>query len=361
MTTHRFPRLLLLGLAVAASRCGAPAVEDIETATKVPVEVQAARVDTIESRIEAAGVVTPAPGADFVITAPEAARIAEIPKAEGESVRAGDVLVRFDIPSLAAEVAGKKADLAQAQARVESTRAAVTRLTGLVDRGIAARREVEEARRDQAEAEAAVARAQGEVAAALTMAERAVVTARFAGVVAKRWHNAGDLVEASSTDPILRVIDPRELEVVASIPAVDAPRVVVGRKGLVTGPGADEPEEATVIARPTQIDAAGSVAPVRLAFKGATRWTSGTPVQVAIVADQHAKVIVVPALAIVRDGGDTFVMVAGTDDVAHRKAVTLGLVTGDLAEVSSGVAAGDRVIVRGQGGLPDGAAVTVKP
>jgi multidrug efflux pump subunit AcrA (membrane-fusion protein) len=39
--------------------------------------------------------------------------------------------------------------------------------------------------------------------------------------------------------------------------------------------------------------------------------------------------------------------------------VAVGVVSRDAAEIRSGIKAGDRVIVRGQNGLPDGAAVSV--
>ena len=62
--------------------------------------MQPAVVKTIRGiRSSATAIVTPAPGADLVVTAPEAARIAEMPHAEGERVRKGDLLVRFDIPT----------------------------------------------------------------------------------------------------------------------------------------------------------------------------------------------------------------------------------------------------------------------
>ena len=52
-------------------------------------------------------------------------------------------------------------------------------------------------------------------------------------------------------------------------------------------------------------------------------------------------------------------MVVGADSKAHRKEVEIGVVTADAAEIHKGVAAGEKVIVRGQNGLPDGAAVTI--
>jgi RND family efflux transporter MFP subunit len=358
MTTHRAPCLALV-LALAAVRCSSPAVEEVETTAPVPVEVKAAVVATVESRIHASGLVAPAPGADWTIVAPEAARIAQISKAEGDAVNAGDVLVRFDIPTLASNLSGRRAEVAQARARLETARAAVTRLTGLVDRGIASRREVQEAERDRAEAEAALARAESDAAAARLLADRAVVTARFSGVIAKRWHNPGDLVDASSSDPILRVIDPRTLQVVASVPAADLVRIVVGRPAEVTGPGGGDPEEITVSTKAAQMDQTGSVGEVRLTFKARTRFTAGMPVQVSIVGEQHVGVVTVPTEAVLHDGEEAFVMVAGTDNVAHRQVVTLGLEGDGAVEIVKGVAAGDRVIVRGQTALPDGAAVAV--
>ena len=249
----------LFVVSIALAGCSHEPVEEVATESVVEVEVKPAAVGNIEGHINVTGVVVPAPGADWTIVAPEPARIAELPKAEGDRVGTGDVLVRFDIPTLNAGASGKRAEVMQARARVDSTRAAVTRIAGLVERGVAAKRELEEAQRDQADAEGALARAESEAGAASALAGRMVVTARFPGVVAKRWHNPGDMVEAAASDPILRVIDPSKLQAVASVPASDLPRVVVGRPGHVVGPGGTAQQEATVLTRPAQLDPRGLV------------------------------------------------------------------------------------------------------
>ncbi len=66
-----------------------------------------------------------------------------------------------------------------------------------------------------------------------------------------------------------------------------------------------------------------------------------------------------PPAAIVRDGEVTIVMTVGADSKAHRNEVEVGVVTPDAAEIRKGSSQGDRVVVRGQNGLPDGAAVTI--
>jgi multidrug efflux pump subunit AcrA (membrane-fusion protein) len=64
--------------------------------------------------------------------------------------------------------------------------------------------------------------------------------------------------------------------------------------------------------------------------------------------------------ALVSEEGERFVMVVDADNKAHKRPVTVGLSTRTLAEVTAGIKAGDRVIVRGQDGLPEGAAVAVE-
>ncbi len=141
---------------------------------------------------------------------------------------AGDLLVRFDIPASGAEVSRQRGEIARAEAQIANARAAQTRAKDLFERGIAARKEMEDADRDLAEAEAVLAEAQAALAAADSVAARAVVRAPFAGVVARRLHNPGDVVEAAATDPVLRLVDPRRIEVVANVSLGDVMRVVLG-------------------------------------------------------------------------------------------------------------------------------------
>jgi RND family efflux transporter MFP subunit len=345
-------------LATAIAGCGRRTLEQTETTGSVAVSVETAVSGSIDSTLSVMGVVQPAPGGDWTIIAPDTGRVLELPKAEGDAVAAGDLLVRFDIPSLPAELDARRAGLAQAQAQLTRATQEVERVAPLVDKGVAARRDVEDARRAQAEAQAAVAQAQSAVAAATALAGRATVRAKFAGVIVRRWHSPGDLVEASASDPVLRVIDPHALQISASVAAADVDRVVAGHTGFAVGPSG-EGEPVRVLTRPVQVDAATTMADVRLAFAKPTRLTAGTPVQVVLTAERHDNAVVVPAAAIVHDDDEVFVMVVDKDNKAHRHDVVVGLTTPEKVEILSGVAAGDVVVTRGQAELPDGGAVTI--
>jgi RND family efflux transporter MFP subunit len=348
-----------IGILCVVSACHHNAPEETETESPVLVQVEQARSGPVREVMSATGMVTAAPGAELVVTAPEAARIVELPKAEGDRVHAGDLLVRFDIPSLTAGAASGRAGIEQAQARVENAKAAATRLQGLFERGVAARKEVEDAERELREATAALAQAQSASGAANALADRTVVRATFAGVVAKRFHNPGDMVEPGQTEPILRVVDPSRLEITAAVPVAALARIASNSPAHVTVPGSDEPIDAVVVARPAAVDPGSVTASVRLRPSSVAGLTVGVAVGVEILGPEHTATVLVPPAAIVRDGEATVVMTVGADSKAHRNEVEVGVVNPDVAEIKKGIKAGDKVIVRGQNGLPDGAGVTI--
>jgi hypothetical protein len=103
MRTVQDWRRWLIALAVSAALCAGactqPTPEEVESEAVVPVRIATAEKGTIRGVVHATGLVTPAPGAELIVIAPEAARIAEIHLGEGERVKRGDVLVRFEILS----------------------------------------------------------------------------------------------------------------------------------------------------------------------------------------------------------------------------------------------------------------------
>jgi RND family efflux transporter MFP subunit len=348
-----------LATVAALAACNDRSAEEVDSESVVSVKTAVAIVGTIRSVVHATAVVTPAAGGELVVVAPEAARIAEVPHAAGDRVRRGDLLVRFEIPNAQAEVQRQEAEVARARATLDTARRAQERARELFERGVAARKEVEDANRAVADAEAALAEARASFAAAQAVASRATVRATFDGIIAARLHNPGDLVEATASDPVLRVIDPRRLEIVAAVPLGDAPRIEVGASARLTAtPVSGPPVSLKVVSRPAAVESGTATVPVRVAFTEPARFPAGMPVEVDIDAEQHTNVVLVPAVAIVRDADNTAVFVAA-EQKAHRREVRIGLTNGTEVEILSGIKPGERVIVDGQAGLPDEAAIAV--
>src|SRR4029453_12244948 len=102
-------------------------------------------------------------------------------------------------------------------------------------------------------AASALNQAKAHVDSAKLLQERTIVRARFAGVVLKRWHNPGDLVAGGIQDPVLRAGDPTRGQVAVEGPRAHLGRVLRGQPATVQS-GADPPQPATVVVRPTPVE-----------------------------------------------------------------------------------------------------------
>jgi RND family efflux transporter MFP subunit len=356
---------LCLAIAVAGCRRDAPEVVERQE-TVVPVGAVAAQRAAIRAVLHVSGIVVPAQGGEFLVLAPEPTRLVDVLKNTGDTVTSGDVLARFDLPSATQNVARLSADLAAAEAQLENSRVNRERMRGFVERGLVARRDLDAAERDTVEAQDAVNRARAALSAAQAGAGRAVVRAPFDGIVAARSHNPGDMV-VSTTDPILRIVDPRRLEIVASIPRQEQSRVVTGATARVAA-GGSEQARLTVAGRATDRDSTQDAVAFRLVFNEPSMLAVDTPVQLDIDAEERTDTVLVPTEALVRDGNDlaVFVVTAGPpfrgaveESRAERRRVKTGIEDAARTEIIEGLRAGELVITRGHLGLTDGTAITV--
>ncbi|HEX5069817.1 MAG TPA: efflux RND transporter periplasmic adaptor subunit [Vicinamibacterales bacterium] len=353
-------RLLTVALAgltvMTIGACGrkAPELENVEP---IAVTVQPVQLATVRDAVTFNGTVTPISVADFVVFAPVACTIAEINKAEGDPVAVGDVLVKLNVPSISGEIATRQLELTDATAKLDRAKAEADRLADLLSKGLASRVQAETARSSQLAAEAVVSQARAHMDAAQAMEASTIIRARFAGVVAKRWHTAGDLVQGGDTDPIIRVIDPARLQVSAQIPLTDGGRVLVGQAATVQT--VNGPEPATVALKVSPASPTVQTYDVRLNFVTPTTLPLDTPVQVDIVVDERKDVPAIPATALQGGGGTTFVWVATPENLATRREVRIGLTAGTLVQIISGLAVGEQVITTGIAELSEGTPITI--
>ena len=140
-------------------RAAAPRPREAEIESPVPVIAEPVRLGNIRTTISATGVVTTLAGAEFSVVAPQPARIAEITKNVGDAVKSGEVIVRFEFPSLRAQTAVNAAAVKAADLRLQQAKLAQTRIRSLLSRGAASQREMDDADREAtlAEGELAVA------------------------------------------------------------------------------------------------------------------------------------------------------------------------------------------------------------
>ena len=94
---------LILTFLLIFAGCRRAAPQETDEEPPVPVLAEPVRIGTIRATVSATGIVTSLPGATFSVVAMQPARIAEITKNVGDAVKSGEILVRFEFPSLRAQ------------------------------------------------------------------------------------------------------------------------------------------------------------------------------------------------------------------------------------------------------------------
>jgi RND family efflux transporter MFP subunit len=167
---------------------------------------------TVQTRRDAlgpviSGSVQPAKRAD--LRAEVAAVVLQVLKDNGESVRAGEILMRLDDTSIRDALTSAQEALRVAGQGVEQAERSVQRLNNLREQGMVSAQALDDAqlRRQQALGEQAAARAR--VVSAQQQLSRTIVRAPFDGVVAERKASAGDT--AGIGKELVKVLDPRTM------------------------------------------------------------------------------------------------------------------------------------------------------
>ena len=350
--------ILALSIILVLSGCRRNAVEEPELEAAIPVIAEPARLGTIRASISATGVVGTLPGATFAVIATQPARIAEITKNVGDAVKSGELLVRFEFPSLRAQAAVSEAAVKSADLRARQAQMAQGRIRVLVEKGAASRAELEAADRELAAADAELDVARAALTTVQAQGGNTAIRAPFDGTVTERLHNPGDSVRADESDPILRLIDPKQVQVMVTIPVADTTRFVVGATARAVAEGQSQPDRLRVATRPVPESGATTV-DVTLAFDTPTELRPGTQVGIEIDAEQRSNVLLVPALAVIRDNPEQPIVVVAAGSVVQRRPVVIGLVDGENIEILSGLKPGELIITQGHSTLRDGTPISV--
>jgi len=344
--------------------CGQKSAEDDAQNTTATTEVSLTHVvrRDISRTLMLTGSVMAPPNEDVRISAMVSGRVAELPVAEGDRVRSGELVAKIDDRPYQDQLNQAEAAQAQAEANLENAKLSLDRNQNLVDRGIAARKDLEDARMQSSVAAASVKQANAALELARLQIQRTSATAPFDGVVVKRFVSVGEQVDGTAAQPMVEVAALGEVELAGNVPAVDLNALHAGENISFTSqtfPGKNF--SGRVVAISPAVDPATNAGLVRIRITNATGILRlGMSLNAQVPLETHAKALVVPPQAIYRDqdGGTHLYRVTGQDSVAAP--VRVGIETPDWVELLSGVSEGDAVILTGGYGLGDKTKVIVK-
>lgn len=309
---------------------------------------------------------------------PIAARLAErvrsVEVQVGDRVAAGDVLATlesdreaFAREELLGQVRQYKARLTEAEARLKITDHELRRTEGLHGSAAFSQSRYEDAQQEQAAAQSTVARVIAEMQsteANLKLAEVRLadteIVAPFPGVVSVKHIAPGAFV--SLGDPVVTLINDEDLEIEADVPSRRLGGLEPGtRVAVVLDDGS--PHEAVVRAIIPDESPLTRTRAVRLVpdMGPATKPLAvNQSVTLHVPLGQPRDVVSVSKDAVITRGAQRLVYVV-EDGKAQPRTVELGEAVGSRFEVLSGLAPGDRVVVRGNERLRPGQAVAPQP
>jgi membrane fusion protein (multidrug efflux system) len=270
--------------------------------------------------------------------------LVEVAAEEGQWVKAGDLLARLDDKE--ASLAVDRALLALDVARRDAERADTLHSQGFMS--------------PKEQADLALKRRTAEVDLAQARYDLGLtrIVAPFAGRVVQRDVRLGENVTPGKSCFTVADFDPVRARLY--FPERDLPAVEVGQEAMVTldsHPGQVFPARVTLV-NPV-VDQTNGTFKVTLELPnpgGALR--PGAFARVRLKTGSFANALLLPRRGVMSEDGEDYVFVARGDS-AVRVSVKLGAIENDTAQITSGLARGDRVVTVGQGGLKQGSKIRI--
>jgi len=276
---------------------------------------------------------------------------------EGSLVRAGQPLYQIDPASFEAERARTAATLQKAEAQRSAARTKASRDAELLRADALSREAADASASALLQADADVAIAKAALDTAQLQLQRARITAPISGRIDVSSVTAGALVTANQTAALTTIqqLDPMQVDIVqSSAELLELRRQLAGQTRsrqvqLVLEDGSVYAQPATLEFSGVTVDrGTGTVTLRAVVANPQGTLLPGMMVQARVVAGVERQVLLAPQQGVARTAtGDATALVVGEGNKAERRRLTLSRAVGNQWLVTSGLKAGDQLIVEG--------------
>jgi len=271
---------------------------------------------------------------------------------EGDRVAAGALLCAQDEDDLQLAVEAAAAQLAQAQAQGQQARRDNDRAVQLLERRSVTRQFAQQAETNLNASSAMVRAAESNLGLAKSRLRKARTTAPFAGEVATRGVQPGEMVAPGQT--LFTVVDNRKLEIQADLPTEALATVKVGMKTRFRVNGFSEPFTATLTQVSPSVQADGRTLRVRLEVPNADgRLRGGLFAEGEILGEGEIQRPALPAAVMTAQGREAEIFV-NDNGIGRRRKIQVGSEQDGWRPVE-GLAPGAQVVNQGRDQVTDGA------
>jgi multidrug efflux system membrane fusion protein len=342
---------------------GLPAKPDL------PVSVSTARVTRSDVVIAITELGAAQAWQGVTIRAQVNGRLQRVPAQEGADVKAGDLIAEIDPAPYQAVLMQAQGALDRDKAQLEIARLDLTRYSNLVAEDSIAAQQLDSQKSLVKQLQGTVLIDEGAVAAARVNLDYCKIRSPVTGRVGVRLVDAGNLVSTVDTGGIITINQLVPMAVTFSVPQAELQRVSDASIGfshaLTTQAFSQDSGEplgsGEVSIADNHVDSATGTVQMKARFSNVDRklWP-GQFVNVRLRLSVLPGSLTVPAAAISRGSGNTYVYVVGADAKVQVRTVTVKLIQDANAIIAAGLTAGETVVTDGQMALRPGISVLAR-
>lgn len=350
--------------ALEISEANSQSAPGAREAPAIPVLVAPAERQTVAIKLGAIG--TAQPIATVNVKSRIDAQIAEVKVRDGQYVKAGDTLFLLDSRAAQAQVEQAQAQLARDRAQLVNANRDVARYAPLVAKSFVSRQQYDTATTAAQALEASVQADQAALDNAKVVLSYYTIAAPMDGRLGMVTAKAGNNVKANDV-PFLTINQVKPIYVNFSVAERELPGI---RTAMAAGPVAvealaagdkGEPVKGKLAFFDNSVDATTGTIALRAVFDNDDeRLWPGQFVNVTLVLGEERDALVVPQAAVQLGQVSPYVFVVKPDNTAEARKVTVSRTVDGKSVITSGLAAGDRVVIDGQLRLSNGSRVQIR-
>lgn len=294
--------------------------------------------------------------------------IVKIGFVEGQTVHKGDLIAQIDPRPFQAALQQAQATLERDQANLTNAQVNLRRYQPLLKEGFATDQQVTDQTATIAELAASISADKAAIFNAQTQLGYTTITAPIDGVTGIKLVDIGNLVQPSTSTPIVTITQIQPISVQFTLPQQDVPTVQAAMaKGALTAIAYDQNDrtklgEGTLLLVNNTINQNSGTALLKATFPNANRalWP-GAFINVRLVVDTRHDAISVPLAALVQGQDGSIVYVVGADKTVQGRPVNVAETLDGRALIDKGLQPGETVVTAGQYRLSDGVRISEVP
>jgi multidrug efflux system membrane fusion protein len=294
-------------------------------------------------------------------------QLAKVLFAEGQEVKAGEVLAVIDQRPYQSALAQAQGTLQENQAQLKNAQIDLERYRQLFKEDSVAKQTLDTQQALVAQYQGTIKNSEAQVADAKLNLTFTEVKAPISGRLGLRQVDVGNLIASGDTTPIVTITQTKPIALTFSLPEDQLSTV---RRQMATGkPLAVEAWDrgrnrvlatGTLVTVDNQIDTSTGTVKFKARFDNKDESLFPNQfVNVRLHALELSDVIVIPISAIQRNDEGPYVFVVGEGNTVATRKVSLGEIQGEQVEIRSGLEDGETVVTEGLDRLRDGQTVKV--